>query len=397
MWAGIECTVNRVGDRTFDQLARSGHDRRDGDLGLIASLGVTAVRYPVLWERTAPDSLAAADWQWSDARLVELRELGIPVIAGLVHHGSGPAHTNLVDPEFPRKLARYAGAVAARYPWLVSYTPINEPLTTARFAGLYGHWYPHGREDRVFVRCLLTQCQATVLAMQAIREVTPRARLVFTEDLGLTRSTPMLRYQAEFENVRRWLSLDLVCGRVDARHPLRGWLVAAGAAADELDWFRANPCPPDLIGCNYYVTSERYLDHQLDSWPADSHGGNQRHCYADVAAVRACGLVGIEPLLHEVHDRFALPIAITEAHLGCTREQQLRWLADVHAGATRASLVTRDDGSYEPGVFDVRGPTPRPTALAQLVRELAAGQSPTHPALQGVGWWNHRAAAQRAA
>jgi dTDP-4-dehydrorhamnose reductase len=419
MWAGIECTVNRVGDRTFDQLVRSGHDRRDADLALIASLGVTAVRYPVLWERTAPGALEAADWRWSDARLIELRELGIGVIAGLVHHGSGPAHTSLVDPAFPTQLARYAGAVAARYPWLTQFTPVNEPLTTARFAGLYGHWYPHGREDRVFVRCLLTQCKATVLAMQAIREVTPDARLVFTEDLGLTRSTAMLRYQADFENVRRWVSLDLVCGSVDHRHPLRGWLVSAGATELELDWFRAHPCPPDLIGCNYYVTSERYLDHQHASRPEDCHGGNRHHRYADVAAVRACGLVGIERLLRDVHERFALPIAVTEAHLGCTREQQLRWLVDVHAGATRAhaagadvravtawsmfgafnwhNLVTRDDDVYEPGLFDVRGPVPRPTALAQVVRELAAGRRPSHPALQGPGWWHERVAAQRAA
>src|ERR1700754_3514379 len=118
----------------------------------------------------------------------------------------------------------------------------------------------------------------------------------------------MLRYQAEFENIRPWLSLDLVCGRLDSRHPLRGWLAAAGATEHELDWFLANPCPPDLIGCNYYVTSERYLDHQLASWPVETHGGNHHHRYADVAAVQACGLVGIERLLHDVHDRFALPI-----------------------------------------------------------------------------------------
>ena len=28
-------------------------------------------------------------------------------------------------------------------------------------------------------------------------------------------------------------------------------------------------------------------------------------------------------------------------------------------------LVTRNDDHYEPGVFDVRGPAPRPTALAR--------------------------------
>jgi dTDP-4-dehydrorhamnose reductase len=255
--------------------------------------------------------------------------------------------------------------------------------------------------------------------MAAIREVNPRARLVFTEDIGFTQSTDRLRYQAEFENARRWLSLDLVCGRVDRLHPLAAWLAKGGVSDAELDWFRAHPCPPDLIGCNYYVTSERYLDDQLAHWPSDTHGGNGKHRYADVAAVRACGVLGVERLLRDVHDRFALPIAITEAHLGCTREQQLRWLVDVYDGAVRAlgegvpvravtawslfgafnwnSLVTRDDDVYEPGVFDVRGPAPRPTALAQVVRDLAAGRRPDHPALAGPGWWQDLSTMRRAA
>jgi dTDP-4-dehydrorhamnose reductase len=419
VWAGIECTVNRVGDRTFDQIAQSGHHDRDGDLALIASLGVSTVRYPVIWERTAPGRLDNADWRWPDARLLELRELGIRVIAGLVHHGSGPVSTSLTDEAFPELLASYAGAVAARYPWITHYTPVNEPLTTARFSGLYGHWYPHGRDDRTFVRCLLTQCKATVLAMQTIRTITPCARLVFTEDLGFTRSTPRLRYQAEFENQRRWLSLDLVCGRVDHRHPLYRWLRSIGVRNADLDWFRDHPCPPDLIGCNYYVTSERYLDHELAHWPRHTHGGNARERYADVEAVRACGLTGIERLLRDVHHRFGLPIAVTEAHIGCTREQQIRWLVALYDGATHAleagvpvraittwalfgsfnwhCLVTRDDGAYEPGVFDVRGPTPRPTRLAEVVRCLAAGRRPGHPVIAGPGWWQLAPAARRAA
>ena len=60
-----------------------------------------------------------------------------------MHHGSGPAYTDLKDPDFPNKLAKYAKAVAKKFPWLEYYTPVNEPLTTARFSGLYGLWYPH--------------------------------------------------------------------------------------------------------------------------------------------------------------------------------------------------------------------------------------------------------------
>jgi dTDP-4-dehydrorhamnose reductase len=413
MWAGIECTVNRVGDRYFDQLVRTGHHARVGDLDLIAELGVRTVRYPVLWERHAPRGLPAADWSWSDERLGRLRALGIEPIVGLVHHGSGPAHTSLVDERFPEELAAYARAVAARYPWVTRFTPVNEPLTTARFSALYGHWFPHARDDASFVRALLVQCRATALAMRAIREVIPGAELVSTEDLGSTQSTPRLAYQAAFENERRWLSLDLLCGRVDRAHPLRQWLVkaAAGDAMIEevLEELAARPCPPSIVGLNYYLTSERWLDDAWQRWPAWSHGGNGQHRYADVHAVLAGKMLGLAPLLQAAWERYRLPLAITEAHLGGTRDEQLRWLVDIYNAASRARgagvdvravtawstfgcydwhiLVTREDGCYEPGLYDIRGPSPRPTALARAVRALAAGTRPDHPVLAAPGAW----------
>jgi dTDP-4-dehydrorhamnose reductase len=118
LWAGVECTVNRVGDDFFDQLELNGHATRIEDLDLFAGLGVRAMRYPVLWERTAPESSGQIDWSWPDERLGRLQELGIRPIVGLVHHGSGPRHTNLLDPAFPEKLAAYARRVAERYPWV---------------------------------------------------------------------------------------------------------------------------------------------------------------------------------------------------------------------------------------------------------------------------------------
>src|SRR3954463_15166732 len=162
LWGGVECTVNRVGDIYHDQLARTGHDRRDDDLERFAALGLRTLRYPLLWERIAPDDLDRADWGWADRRLAAMQRLGITPIAGLVHHGSGPRWTDLTQPSFAEGLAAYAGAVGRRYPWIDAYTPINEPLTTARFSGLYGHWYPHGTDDATFVRCLLVQCRAIV-------------------------------------------------------------------------------------------------------------------------------------------------------------------------------------------------------------------------------------------
>ncbi|RZI59813.1 MAG: glycosyl hydrolase family protein, partial [Zymomonas sp.] len=93
LWAGPECTVNRVGECFRDQFVDSGHDHRVSDLDLFAALGIKALRYPVLWERIAPDRPNERDWTWSDARLARLRELQIRPIVGLVHHGSGPHYT----------------------------------------------------------------------------------------------------------------------------------------------------------------------------------------------------------------------------------------------------------------------------------------------------------------
>lgn len=412
VWGGIECTVNRVGDRYYDQIHRSGHHGRTADLERFARLGIRTIRYPVLWERTAPEGLSSADWSWPDERLMGLQALGINPIVGLIHHGSGPRHTHLLDPSFPFLLAEYAGAVARRYPWVTHYTPVNEPLTTARFSGLYGHWYPHEGDPRSLARALLHQCRAVVLAMDRIREVNPDAQLVQTDDLGKVFSTRLLAYQAKFENERRWLTFDLLCGRVGPDHGLWDYLRReAGVTEEELRFFADHPCPPDIIGINYYLTSERLLDERLAHYPPSTHGGNGRHTYADVEAVRLRpeGLAGPQALLTEAWERYKLPLAVTEVHNGCTREEQLRWLLEVWDAAVQLkaegidfravtswallgafdwnSLVTRDAGHYEPGAFDLRSPQPRPTALAGMVRELAAGRPASHPVLDMPGWW----------
>jgi dTDP-4-dehydrorhamnose reductase len=411
LWGGTESTVNRVQNTYFDQLERTGHHARLVDLDLFADLGISALRYPVLWERTAPNGVQSADWTWADERLGRLRELRLRPIVGLVHHGSGPSHTSPLDPSFPEGLASFARAVAEHYPWVDAYTPVNEPLTTARFSGLYGHWYPHGRDDRTFLQALLVQCRAVARSMEAIRKVNPAAELIQTEDLGKTFSTPTLAYQAELENERRWLSFDLLCGRINALHPLWHYLLAAGIDQGDLEWFLEHPCPPDIFGINHYLSSERFLDEHLELYPSDSHGGNGHHRYADVLAsrVRAEGPAGPGALLREVWNRYQLPIAVTEAHNGCTREEQMRWFLEVWNAAESAreggvdvravtawsllgaydwdTLVTSPRGWYEPGVFDLRSAHPRPTAMVPLLHDLAQGRTPTHPVLAVPGWW----------
>jgi dTDP-4-dehydrorhamnose reductase len=391
----------------------SGHDARPDDLDRFAALGIRRLRYPVLWEHVAPESPTQRDWRFADERLARLRALHVEPIVGLLHHGSGPRYTNLLDPGFPELFAQYAGAVAERFPWVRYYTPVNEPLTTARFSALYGLWYPHQRSDASFVAALMNQCRATVLAMQAIRRVNAEAQLIQTDDLGRTRSTPLLAYQAAFDNERRWLAWDLLSGRVNKTHPLRQYLADSRAQPEALAWFEEHACAPDIIGINHYITSDRYLDQKVARYAPATHGGNGRHRYADVESVRALPQAwsGIADALADAWARYRRPLAITEAHLGCSREEQVRWLNEVWDCAMQArtngidvravtawallgsfdwnSLLTRFAGHYEPGAFDVRGQTPRATALATTMQRLSKVSTTMAAALPDApGWWH---------
>jgi dTDP-4-dehydrorhamnose reductase len=116
--------------------------------------------------------------------------------------------------------------------------------------------------------------------------------------------------------------------------------------------------------------------------------------------------------MREAWERYKLPLAITEAHLGCTREEQLRWLLEIWETANELkgegvdlravtawsllgsydwnSLLTAFQNHYEPGVFDIRGGHPRPTALTKLLKNIAREQKFEHPAIEGLGWWKRR-------
>ena len=195
---------------------------------------------------------------------------------------------------------------------------------------------------------------------------------------------------------------------------MAAYLRWAGATDRDLERVARAACVPDIIGINHYLTSERFLDKRLERYPAHSHGGNNRDDYADVEAVRvlAQGVAGPYAVLREAWDRYQLPLAITEAHLACTREQQLRWLHEVWSAAVRlsaeggdvravtawsafgahdwSSLLTREDRRYESGLFDVRARRPRRTAVARMVRSLALTGAYEHPVLHSPGWWRAR-------
>ncbi|HYZ15658.1 MAG TPA: family 1 glycosylhydrolase [Candidatus Acidoferrum sp.] len=402
VWASPEPTVARVdAHRVRDQLALTGHDRRDGDVALLASLGVDASRTPILWERCAPDDPTRIDLSWAERRLGLLRDAAIEPIVTLLHHGSGPRYTDLLDPAFPVLFADYAESVARMFPWVRRWTPINEPLTTARFSTLYGVWYPNLRDDHAFGRALVHQTLAILTALERIRSVNPAAELVLTEDLQrfVAADEGVARYAA-FLRERMYLSAELLAGRIDERHALAPFLLTeCGVHARELAEIRARAAAPALIAFNHYPHSERYLFTTPDG------------TIGDVPAVYVRGEAPprAQPLLAEAAARLRLPLALGEVHVHAPADERVRWLAQ-HVDDVRAlreasvdvrgvgvwaafgmtdwhSLLREEAAVAEDGIFTFAGAggTPERTALADAVLTLTRTGKIVPEATPG--WW----------
>ena len=363
-----------------------------------------------------PTGSTAPTGRWPTARLPELARLGIAPIVGLVHHGSGPRHTSLLDPGFATGLAEFAGAVAARYPWVERLDPCQR-----------------ASDDGALQR-----------ASTASGIRTPATTARSSRPSSTSAAPPSWRWPRSAGSTRRpgWsrptisartYGTDAACrrGRLLQRAPLAraGTCFAAGSTEHHplwtylrrerrrrqtrSCWFAAHPCPPDIIGVNYYVTSERWLDHRLDRYPGRMSARPRR------ATLRRCR-VGPRAGHARAGDR-----VVAEARRG----ERYRHPAGGHRGAHRrpprgpAALAARDlararrpratqaptsarsrpgrcsalstgtacsasaAATTSPDPSTCARRQPRATALATLIAELAAGRTPSHPVLHGDGWW----------
>ncbi len=408
IWASPEPTFARIDrTRTRDQLRESGHEARESDIDLLASLGIAATRYPVLWEKVAPHHPQVRDYGWAARRLDALAERGVEPIVTLLHHGSGPVYTSLIDPAFPHLLAEYAAATARRFPWIKRWTPINEPLTTARFATLYAAWYPNRFfDDAAFGRAIVNEALGFAWAAERIREVVPDATFLLTEDLqSFTAADEGVAAYAAHKGERMYLSCELLQGRIVDGHPMHRYLTrACGIAPGELARLALDPQPPDVMGWNYYPNSERWIE-------SDGHGGHRNSGVVDLAPER----LDMRALLRAAHARLGLPFALSEVHVLGNERERARWLlqrfADARAvsaqgvpvvgfGAWAAfgmvdwtSLLCREDRCAEDGVFTFAGPdaTPQRTLVADVLGALAQGRVPELPA--EAAWWERERSA----
>ncbi|MDO8322531.1 MAG: glycoside hydrolase family 1 protein, partial [Phenylobacterium sp.] len=211
-----------------------------------------------------------------------------------------------------------------RFPWVQLYTPVNEMFICAQFSGMFGWWNEQGTSDRTFVTALKHLVKANVLAMQAILEVRPDAIFIQSESSEYFHAeTPAAIKQAEIENSKRFLSLDLNYGhRVDSE--MYEYLFDNGMTREEYHFFLSNRLRHHcILGNDYYWTNE--------------------HRIAASGQHRASGeIFGYSEITRQYHQRYRLPVMHTETNLveGPNGDEAVNWLWKQWANVLRV----RNDG-----------------------------------------------------
>lgn len=257
---GFECST--FPQQGMDQLELTQHDRFYASDLLLArdSAGCRTIRYGIRWHIVNPRP-GVFDWSSLDGPMELMRELGMEPIVDLFHFGTPTwLERGVLNPAFPDAQAELSRAFARRYPWILWYTPTNEPYILAQFGAETGGWYPHGSGPADFARAMEHVGRGLVESWREITAVRPDARCM-TSDTGefWHAADEGVAAHAERMNQRRFVVHELVAGRVGPQHPLLGWLREIGLSEGSLRWFREHAIPLDIIGLDHYPHSEHRL------------------------------------------------------------------------------------------------------------------------------------------
>ncbi|GIM92053.1 family 1 glycosylhydrolase [Paractinoplanes toevensis] len=382
---GIEDTCvyppGASGMTRLDEHALTGHDARwRDDMVAAAEFGAGGLRYGVSWPRICP-APGVYDWSELDERLrFATGELGLTVIADLVHYGTPTwLDSAFADPRYPAAIAEFAAAFAARYRGVVDHlTPLNEPLTTASFCGLRGVWPPALTGWTGWTRVTMGIVEGIRRTIAGVRAANPDAVIVHVEAASMYSSADdsLAGHAALLAGIGH-LPTDLLLGRVDSDHSLHDWLVSQGAT--DLDRFRTEVPRIDILGVNYYPDLTPRVIEEVD--------GQVRQVTANRWAE------GLEYALRTAHDRYGLPMAITETSIEGDENTRRRWAEDSIAAVRRLReqgldirgytwwpLLDFVDWSYASGGRNVEefmlDPGSGATPTAEVYADVAQGVTP---------------------
>lgn len=297
---GIEDTFvpqERPGHRKLDLYELTQHyENWRTDLRLAAESGAELIRWGIPWYLTEPEP-GTFDFRWVDQVAEEMTDLGLECVVDLMHYGVPLWMENaFLHPHYPRLVARYAETVAERYRGVFTdYTPLNEPMVNAEWCGLRGAWPPYLSGDSGFVRMALILVEGMRRTQEAIGRVDPEATIVHV-DAGFQWAGDFGDRTKEFLDEWRFLTTDLLLGRVHEQHVLHDYLIENGADGAQLQRFVEHPVVPDVLGVNYYPGFSRQEYDEATGRSVPVEAGKQ----------------GLLEHVRHYHERYGLPMAITE-------------------------------------------------------------------------------------
>lgn len=329
MWGSFGAELKRIGE-SFVGGKKGMPFPNPQDL---KDLGIRRLYLPLFWEEIAPKDLDRCDWTETQSYLEELAQNDIEIMVGFLNHGSGPFYTSLIDPDFPEKFSIFARNFINRFPWVNHFLLINDMQLTAERSCLEGQYYPHLKDHLFYLKALLNQCKATILAQQEIRRVNPKASFILSESVEEHYSTEALNHERDFWNDKRWLAYDLILGKVNSSHPLHAYILSKGIREDELSWFQEHQQVPQTLGLNFHQERHRFFDHELSLYPQSVLKTNSHETYANLNAmeVGSIQVATIEETMKDMWNRYQTPLAVIESSplFSMGRENEMRWLQQI--------------------------------------------------------------------
>jgi beta-glucosidase/6-phospho-beta-glucosidase/beta-galactosidase len=384
--AGIECSF--IPHLNVDQFEWTQHNRywREDFKLAREQLGIDTLRYALPWHKieTQPGKF---DWSIADERIHAAREMGLDLYLDVMHFGT-PIWLKQAagDPEFPEALERFTEALVTRYAGQINtWCPCNEPLVLALFSGDFGFWPPHSRHWKGYMPVLSRIVQAVSRSIRAIRRAQPEATVLLCDNVENYKTRDEdLAIEVRRRNLRRFLAMDLLTGRMDRHHPLFNWVTSYGLSELDLEWFRHNPQSPDVLGIDYYPHSD---------WQLEKVGDKVRQRRAE----NPVGLYGIGQAYYH---RYGLPMMLTETSIEGKPINREIWLEETVEDCKRlreegipmvgyfwwpmvdqvdwdGALTHRVGKIHEVGMFNLKrqadgSMTRHATPLVKLYRDMAA-------------------------
>ncbi|MDQ6725413.1 MAG: family 1 glycosylhydrolase [Actinomycetota bacterium] len=381
-----------------DVAETTGHVARwRDDLRLLASCGVSRLRYPIRWHRIEQER-GRFDWSHTDEVLGWMHDHGMRPIPDLLHHTSHPRWLTrgFADRRFASSYLRYVEAFALRYPWIEEYTLLNEPFTTFLLCGQEGIWPPHLRGLKGFLTLARNVMPALSEASRAFGDLLPDARHVYVDTCEqATTANADARPFADRANDRRFFLLDLLLGRdPDPSRPFVSEVLRAGGEA-LLD---LQPGRVDVLGLDYYAHNQwQYLDGTGRGVPS------------------APDPAPLSEVIAEYWGRYRLPCVLAETNIRGFAPDRASWLKYTleQCGTARRlgvdvegycwfpfvdscdwdSVLVRSQGNIDPvGVYWLdrrldRHPSSMSAAYAMAAGGMPAAQLPAYRFQQPVAGW----------